>query len=573
MPSVNEPLSDSVRRAVLDDIIALARRRHADEIVTELEGMIAQLARRLLTVVVAGQYSRGKSTLVNALVGAALLPTGLLPVTAVPTIVGKGPHRVAHVVYLDGRRQEMSFAALADFVSEAGNPGNRRGVRRVELSLPEWSLDNVQVVDAPGISTPSDTDGQAADPALRLADLAVLVVGPEPPINAGELRFAATVANASQKLFVVLNKADLAGVDLDEVIDFTRARLIERLGFAPPLYALNARAAIGNAPGDPRFDVFRAAVAAFVEEHGTSTLGASIERRAAVLAHDLKRNIELERIATAAPRDARLNALAQLQSMEQELHMRRPEIMAAYKSGLADDLQVIEATIQEWIGPESRIIQERLDRFVASGDIDRVRDELDAAAADVVSRWSLSVQSRLEHIGRLRGGRLERDVKALRQELIVSVLAALGNATFLDTPNAPTFVIGPIRTAGDYATTGVELALQAAFHTLPKAMRVWRLRETLAQRIDERLDRERGQLLAASRATLQEANTSATRAVARWFEAELTTVRTAIDRAVRVDDRDVASRIAELHAMERSLFDGITILQHEPESSEAGSAR
>jgi hypothetical protein len=56
---------------------------------------------------------------------------------------------------------------------------------------------------------PIRTDGRGAAQALQLADLAVLVVGPEPPITAPELAFAAVVHAASERLFVVVNKADL----------------------------------------------------------------------------------------------------------------------------------------------------------------------------------------------------------------------------------------------------------------------------------------------------------------------------------------------------------------------------
>ena len=49
-------------------------------------------ARRFVTII-AGEFKRGKSTLLNALAGVDVLPTGVLPVTTVPTRVEQGPQK------------------------------------------------------------------------------------------------------------------------------------------------------------------------------------------------------------------------------------------------------------------------------------------------------------------------------------------------------------------------------------------------------------------------------------------------------------------------------------------------
>jgi Dynamin family len=52
-----------------------------------------EVADALVYVVVIGEFKRGKSTLINALLGEDVLPTGVTPVTAVPTLVRFGPGR------------------------------------------------------------------------------------------------------------------------------------------------------------------------------------------------------------------------------------------------------------------------------------------------------------------------------------------------------------------------------------------------------------------------------------------------------------------------------------------------
>src|SRR5271166_3302048 len=60
------------------------------DIIAKLTALQARLDGGLLRVAVLGQFKRGKSTLLNALLGAPLLPSGVLPVTAIPTFVRAG---------------------------------------------------------------------------------------------------------------------------------------------------------------------------------------------------------------------------------------------------------------------------------------------------------------------------------------------------------------------------------------------------------------------------------------------------------------------------------------------------
>jgi hypothetical protein len=562
-PDVSEQYTTMPRFVVLRNLIAHANQVQAIEAARELEELLNQLELQFITIVVAGQYSRGKTTLVNALLGAALLPTGLLPVTAVPTVITRGAPRAAHVQYADGRYEKIALNALATIVSERENPNNVLAVRRVELTLPEWPFEKVHIVDAPGVATPSDLDGRAADSSLRLADLAILVVGPEPPITAAELAFACTVHAASQKLFVVLNKADLAEGALDEVVTFTREQLTDRLGFAPPLYTLDARAALRGS-GNPGFDTFRRDIAGFIAQHGDRVLAISIDRRALVTARELARTIELERVATSAPRDARLRALGQLRSIKEELEISRRELVVTYRTGLSDDLDSLNALIEQWARPEHDVIETRVNRFVDGGDVSGVRTELDAATADTVGRWSSRARARLEAAGTARGERLLRELDDLRARSVGPVLAALGATQFAETPTPPTVVLGTIEPTVAYATTAAELTLQAFFKLLPRSIRKRHLSRSIGGQIDERLDQSRGSLMAKARDLFRVAGEKSASALTRWFDAEIATVHIAIERAAQVNDVDLVSRVAELQGLERAVTRAIANLTEAP---------
>jgi len=85
-----------------------------------------RLAATRLRVAVVGEATRGKSTLINALLGHAVLPAGETPLTTVVTTVRHGQDPHAEVRFLDGHEETHPLAALVDLVAEAGNPRNRR---------------------------------------------------------------------------------------------------------------------------------------------------------------------------------------------------------------------------------------------------------------------------------------------------------------------------------------------------------------------------------------------------------------------------------------------------------------
>src|SRR6266581_6007853 len=91
-------------------------------------------------LVVLGQFKRGKSTLINALLGADLLPTAVVPLTSIVTIIQPGPQPHAVVRFLDGRTLEVDIADLALYSTERDNPDNNRGVAQVEVAFPSTFL-------------------------------------------------------------------------------------------------------------------------------------------------------------------------------------------------------------------------------------------------------------------------------------------------------------------------------------------------------------------------------------------------------------------------------------------------
>jgi hypothetical protein len=84
---------------------ALADRAGLEEVVTVLDELSAGRGRPTFRIAVVGEFNRGKSTLLNTLLGRDLLPTGPLPVTRIQVAVRAGVEDALTVEWPDGRRE------------------------------------------------------------------------------------------------------------------------------------------------------------------------------------------------------------------------------------------------------------------------------------------------------------------------------------------------------------------------------------------------------------------------------------------------------------------------------------
>jgi len=284
------------------------RERALDKALEELAGLgderdrgqLAALRDRLaaarLRVLVAGEAKRGKSTLVNALLGRPVLPSGITPLTAVATTVryAEDPHAQAR--FTDGHEEKYPLEALEDLVTERGNPRNRRGIAEVTAFVDAAVLSGgVELVDTPGTGSVFEWNTDAAHEALETTDAAVFVLTADPPVSASERDLLARVGELSVRTFAVLNKADhLDAAGLAEAVGFT-ARVLAEAGHPGRVYPMSARAALDG--GDPGFAAFAADFTAYLARRGGTDLAASAAAHARRIASSLLDEVTLTRRA------------------------------------------------------------------------------------------------------------------------------------------------------------------------------------------------------------------------------------------------------------------------------------
>lgn len=214
----------------------LAKARLID-ILDELEGIALELgleemgsenlkrARHLITqdvfrIVFVGGFSRGKSTVVNALLGEKILPSKLSPTTAVITIVRYGEDKQATIFYKDEQMkpETVPIERLREFViiPKGGHTEDSLGSRidtpieKIEISYPfDLCRNGVEIVDTPGLDDDYSRN-KIVMGYLPNSDAAVVVLSSQQVLTEDETRLIEEelIPRGFSHIFYLINFAD-----------------------------------------------------------------------------------------------------------------------------------------------------------------------------------------------------------------------------------------------------------------------------------------------------------------------------------------------------------------------------
>lgn len=203
--------------------------------------LLERMEEPFLEVAFFGRVSSGKSSLINWLLGADVLPTGVTPVTTVPTriVAGDAPRATIHCA----GKQPLSIepARLREFVSEQENPDNRKNVVRVVVAFPAQRLGKgVCLVDTPGLGSLATAGAAQTLAYLPRCDVAILLVDAAAGLEAEDVAVARSLQTAGADLLVALSRADLLlPADHGKMLDYLRTKFREQLGTSVPVWPVS----------------------------------------------------------------------------------------------------------------------------------------------------------------------------------------------------------------------------------------------------------------------------------------------------------------------------------------------
>jgi small GTP-binding protein len=549
----------------LDELWALG----ADQDRESIEGLRRRLAGQRLRVLVAGEAKRGKSTLVNALLGRAVLPAGVTPLTALATTVRYGAREGVTVVLPGGLAQECPLSALDDLVTERGNPGNEKNLSSVTVLVDAPLLARgVELVDTPGTGSVYGHNTIEAQAALKTMDAAVFVLTADPPVSASERELIAEVASLSVTMFVVLNKADhLSADELGEVVDFTADVVAEAAGRPVRIYPVSARAALASS-GDAGFDAFETDFAAYLERGRADDLRRSVEAHARRIAFALRDEAVLARRAAqlrGTEAAERVRAFAARLAVVQDRRRDAADLVGAESSRMLADLNLASGRAErDRFRRVSQQLAELLDgtlRAASATEIERAgRAQLGELAVTEAEAW------RSERAGALEAGLagLDKRLTAVLRAELDAVRQAAADLLGLDltvatpgqrlAPDLP-FFYQVAEHAGQ-----TELLAGAIRRRLPGEAGRARAREHLRRETADLVPRQIGRARADLQYRLQEATRRLMRAIDdRYLEgtgrlekalADADGLRSATAEEVATRNADLARRLAAIdHAL------------------------
>lgn len=271
-----------------------------------------RLSEERFHLAVLGQFKRGKSTLLNSLLGEQVLPSSVIPLTAVPTLIQYGEKREVRVRFLGGREDMVLQADEPDmvrkyvetYVSEEVNPHNTLQVLQVEIRWPSPLLSRgVILIDTPGIGSTHQHNTEMTLTFLSECDAALFLISSDPPMTETELGFLNQIKVTVPKIFFLLNKIDyLTQEEQTVALSFFRQILMEKGEIPnPQIFPVSAKWGLDAAQhNDPvrweQSGLSRLSdhLFSFLSQEKTEVLHASIRQRALGIMQETAMHLALE---------------------------------------------------------------------------------------------------------------------------------------------------------------------------------------------------------------------------------------------------------------------------------------
>jgi GTP-binding protein EngB required for normal cell division len=196
-----------------------------------------------IDVVILGQFKAGKSSFINSLIGKDILPVGVIPITTAITRLQYGEAERAVVRHFDGLTTEVPLADIAEFTSEAKNPGNQKNVNVVDIELPSLEeYAGLRLVDTPGLGSVFKYHKSTSENWLPEVGAALLAISSDRPLSEHDLELIRELTRHTPNIILLLTKADLLTAEQhQEVIQFFRQTLQRELNRELPVYLYSIR--------------------------------------------------------------------------------------------------------------------------------------------------------------------------------------------------------------------------------------------------------------------------------------------------------------------------------------------
>lgn len=235
--------------------IVLADEKADPDILAECDNVITDATEPLM-IMVMGEFSTGKSSFINALLGKDVTVVNATPTTAVITKLRYGRQEKVIVHYKDGRTEEQGVEEFARLSAQGDAKANafHRKLSFVERVLPLKILKDLTIIDSPGLNSLVESHTQATKSFMGKADVVFWMFSVEDPVSQTELD-AMRRLGARLKPVALVNKMDTIDEeedDPDELLEQIRIKLEDQV---QTVIGISAKTALDLLAKNPKADL------------------------------------------------------------------------------------------------------------------------------------------------------------------------------------------------------------------------------------------------------------------------------------------------------------------------------
>lgn len=290
------------------------------------------------SILFCGEFKRGKSSLINAIIGDEICPTDIGIATAVVTRIMYGQTKKAVRYYgnlLEGenslKKEEIAWDDIQKYT--VGDVIEIGSTVQMDLYYPsEFLKEGLVVIDTPGIGGLDPRHANLTAMALPYADIAVFITDASEPVTESELKFyEKKVASRVKSTIVLINKSDILSQDvLQTHIETTRNTFLS-VG-NPTIVAVSAMNwLLYNQLEDEEFKVSSnrdAVIAAINSQIKMFRKGQLMQFRDILLSeiNDMLETVKVEKMQLEANHNTQNNAIQNYKDQQQKLAQFRNEI-------------------------------------------------------------------------------------------------------------------------------------------------------------------------------------------------------------------------------------------------------
>ena len=318
----------------------------------EFEALSQGFLREDCRVAVIGEFSRGKSTFLNRLMGRELLPVGDLPTTAVLTQIRKGRDGMSFIGKDKSIVQgQLSVEALENYLADdAGR--DPEGVLDLRVDLPWLSSDRIVFYDTPGAG---DLIGKRADIVLRAintCDFTVMVISARAACSMTEMQFLRdnVMLKKIPQIAVAITKLDtIPEKERGKVVDFIRKK-IAAVAPSARFFLMDDLAGVDRSQFDAIGEdaIRESIVSAFASD---KEVAVSRERqylqRISLILGEAGKEIEVVSAAEAMPAQEQKDAIRRLEEAKANIDILRQDLATACASAKLDAQKQVRGVIAD----------------------------------------------------------------------------------------------------------------------------------------------------------------------------------------------------------------------------------